>query len=229
MPKSKRVKVVNLTKTDKKTKDHKVELVTKIREALDSHDHVYVFSVENMRNTFLKDVRNERSNDRFFFGRVRVMAKALGTTAEDEQKDNLHLLADKLVGNVGLLFSNDDLAKVKEYFDGFWKKDYARSGCTATETVTIAEGPVMRGEDGFPHNMEPQLRSLGMPTALVNGVVTLRSEHTICKEGDVLTPEQAQLLKHFFVQQADFHVQLIAHWTNGKFEEIEQPDADAMA
>jgi mRNA turnover protein 4 len=52
----------------------------------------------------------------------------------------------------------------------------------------------MRGEDPFPHNMEPQLRQLGMPTQLVNGVVMLRSDHVICREGDVLTPEQAQLL-----------------------------------
>ncbi|KAI9103160.1 ribosomal protein L10-domain-containing protein [Phlyctochytrium arcticum] len=221
MPKSKRSKIVNLTKVDRKTKERKTNLVESIQAALETHKHVYVFSVENMRNTFLKDIRHERSEDRFFFGRNRVMAKALGTTKEDEERESLHLVSDKLVGNVGLLFSNEEPEKIKQFFEDWVKQDYARSGSIATDTVTIPEGKVLRGEEGFPHNMETQLRSLGMPTALVNGVVTLRSEYTICREGDALTPDQAQLLKHFYIQQAEFQVKIICHWHEGKFESFD--------
>ncbi|KNC99539.1 uncharacterized protein SPPG_04929 [Spizellomyces punctatus DAOM BR117] len=221
MPKSKRAKVVHLAKTEKKTRLHKTALVESIHTALTTHSHIYVFSVANMRNTFLKDVRAERSNDRFFFGRNKVMAKALGTTAEEEEREGLHLISERLVGDVGLLFSNEGPEDVKKFFDDYVKADYARSGCVATETVQLPEGKVMRGEEGFPHNMEPQLRALGMPTSLVNGVVTLRSEYTICKAGDVLTPDQAQLLKHFYIQQADFQVKITCHWYDGKFEELE--------
>lgn len=42
----------------------------------------------------------------------------------------------------------------------------------------------------FAHSMEPQLRKLGLSTKLDRGVPTLLGEHTVCKEGDVLTPEQ---------------------------------------
>lgn len=51
-----------------------------------------------------------------------------------------------------------------------------------------------RFEEKFPHNMEPQLRQLGMPTTLVNGIVTLTKEFTICTQGQALSPEQAHLL-----------------------------------
>jgi hypothetical protein len=42
--------------------------------------------------------------------------------------------------------------------------------------------------------MEPQLRKLGLHTSLKRGIVTLDTDHQICKKGDKLTPEQAQLL-----------------------------------
>jgi mRNA turnover protein 4 len=42
-----------------------------------------------MRNTFLKEVRSDFKDSRFFLGKNKVMAKALGTTVEDEYKENL--------------------------------------------------------------------------------------------------------------------------------------------
>ncbi|KAI8910644.1 ribosomal protein L10-domain-containing protein [Powellomyces hirtus] len=226
MPKSKRVKIVNLTQTDKKTREHKAELVSAIHTAVQTYAHAYVFSVANMRNTFLKDARAERSADRFFFGRNRVMAKALGSSATDEPAENTHLLAARLVGNVGLLFSNDSYKDVKQFFDEFVKKDYARSGAVATDTIVLPEGPLVRAEsDPVPHNMEPQLRALGMPTELVNGIVCLRSSHTVCTEGQTLTPDQAQILKHFYIQQADFHVTILCHLHDGSFTDYSEEDA----
>ncbi|KAJ3190074.1 mRNA turnover 4 [Gaertneriomyces sp. JEL0708] len=221
MPKSKRAKVVHLTKTEKKGREGKENAFNLVRECIDKYKHVYIFSVENMRNTYLKEVRNERKQDRFFYGRNKVIAKALGTTEEEEYKEGLRHVSERLVGNVGLVFSDSEPEEILPYFENYHQMDYARSGCVATETMVVPEGPVMRGEEKFPHNMEPQLRGLGMPTCLVNGVVTLRSEYTICKEGDMLTPDQAQLLKHFYIQQADFHVTIVGHWTNGEFKALQ--------
>jgi hypothetical protein len=64
MPKSKRAKVVHLTKVDKKGKELTIKLFANIRECLDQYQHCFVFSVDNMRNTYLKDVRNELSDSR---------------------------------------------------------------------------------------------------------------------------------------------------------------------
>ena len=78
--------------------------------------------------------------------------------------------------------------------------DYARTGGEATEDVMLPEGPLSQ----FPHSIEPQLRALGMPTALKKGVVTLLSDYTVCKKGDSLTSEQARILKLLGKQQANF-------------------------
>ena len=65
MPKSKRAKVVNLSKTDKKGKGLSQKLFTNVREAADSYQYIFVFSVENMRNTYLKEVRTEFADSRY--------------------------------------------------------------------------------------------------------------------------------------------------------------------
>lgn len=44
--------------------------------------------------------------------------------------------------------------------------DFARAGNKATFTVTLDPGPL----EQFPHSMEPQLRQLGLPTALKRGM-----------------------------------------------------------
>ena len=65
MPKSKRAKVVHLTKTDKKGKELSQKLFANVQEAADNFEHIFVFSVENMRNSYLKQVRAEFSDSRY--------------------------------------------------------------------------------------------------------------------------------------------------------------------
>ncbi|TVY47080.1 Ribosome assembly factor [Lachnellula occidentalis] len=149
------------------------------------------------------------------------MAKALGSTPEDEYQPNTRLLAPYLVGNVGLLFTNREPDSITEYFAGIAKTDFARAGTEATRTFTVPAGTVYsRGGDiaeeqdvPMAHSLEPELRKLNMPTSLVKGKITLQNEFTVCKEGDALDSRQTRLLKLFGVATADFTVQLSAYWS----------------
>jgi mRNA turnover protein 4 len=93
MPKSKRARVVHLTQVDKKGKELSLKLFANVRESLDKYQFCFVFSVENMRNTYLKDVRNELSDSRLFFGKTKVMAKALGLNVQEEYMEGTHKLS----------------------------------------------------------------------------------------------------------------------------------------
>merc|ERR1712071_691328 len=76
MPKSKRNKFVSLSKTTSKGMEMKKELVEKIKSSVDEFAYVYIFSVENRRNSKIKDIRNEWKSSRFFFGKNKVMGIA---------------------------------------------------------------------------------------------------------------------------------------------------------
>jgi len=95
MPKSKRAKVTTLSKTPLRgTKTSKAALVNEVRSQLDRFDHAWLFSVGDMRNEGLKQVRAQwRGTGRFFFGKGKVMAKALGESPEMEYQEGLSSLA----------------------------------------------------------------------------------------------------------------------------------------
>ena len=51
--------VVTLSKTKKKGREHKENIVNSIREAIEKYDSVYVFTFENMRNLKFKEFREK--------------------------------------------------------------------------------------------------------------------------------------------------------------------------
>jgi len=63
-------------------------------------------------------------NVRFFFGKNKVTALALGRSSSDEYSKNLHKVGKKLVGQMGLLFTNKPEEEVLEYVES--KYIYAR-------------------------------------------------------------------------------------------------------
>lgn len=236
MPKSKRSKVVHTSQVQKKpAKEINAALFELVQEAVDAYQHVFVFSVDNMRNTYLKEVRQHFSDSRMFFGKTKVMAKALGLTDAEEHAPGLHKLSKYLQGSVGLLCSNREPKEVLEYFEGFVEVDFARAGMDATRTFTVPAGVVYStgGEQPaeqdlpMPHSLEATVRKWGMPTKLDKGKVICLEDYTVCKEGKPMNSDQTALLKLFGIATAEFKVQVLAYWSaaSGEVEEIEGADA----
>uniref|UniRef100_A0ABM5EKD1 Ribosome assembly factor mrt4 n=1 Tax=Pogona vitticeps TaxID=103695 RepID=A0ABM5EKD1_9SAUR len=227
MPKSKRDKKVSLTKTTKKGLEVKQNLIEELRKCVDTYKYLFIFSIANMRNNKLKDIRNAWKHSRIFFGKNKVMMVALGRSPTDEYKDNLHQVSKHLRGEVGLLFTNRTKDEVLDWFSRFKETDFARAGNQATFPVHLDMGPL----EQFPHSMEPQLRQLGLPTTLKKGVVTLLSDYEVCKEGDVLNPEQARILKLFGYMMAEFKVTIRSMWTaeTGDFELLQENGDEDLA
>lgn len=191
MPKSKRDKKISLTKTSKKGLALKQQIVEDVRSCVEKYDRIFLISVHNMRNNKLKDLRGEWKDSRFFFGKNKIIALALGTVPENEAADGSHKLSKALKGQCGLLFTNRSTKEVLNWMEEYEEADFARSGYVTSQSIVLPEGPM----PDFPHSIEPHLRQLGMPTALQKGVVTLIKEYVVCKKGQTLTPEQARILK----------------------------------
>jgi mRNA turnover protein 4 len=114
MPRSRRQRVVPVSKTKKQTAANKHALVEQIQEALDQYAHVYVFAVHNMRVEKMNRVRERfKATTRFFMGKNKVMAVALGRTVDAEYKPRLVSVAEHLLGNCALMLSNEPLDDVQ--------------------------------------------------------------------------------------------------------------------
>lgn len=166
MPKSKRDKKISLTKTSKKGLALKQKIIEDLRHCVDKYESIYVFNYGSIRNHILKEVREIWKPSKFFFGKTKVLAVGLGRNKESEVKKDIHKLTTIIKGQCALLFTNCKREEVVDWFDSYEVKDYCRSGSISTSTITLEEGPLKQ----FPHNIEPYLRQLGMPTKLERGL-----------------------------------------------------------
>jgi mRNA turnover protein 4 len=220
MGRSKREKVVALTATRKRVvgREGKATLLTDMRGLVDEYSSIYVFNTDNMRNVKLKDLRSEWKDSRFYFGRKRLAQVAFGRDAESEHADGLHAVAEKLVGNVGILFTNRDDAAVRKFFADYSAADFARAGFVATQDILLDEGEL----DMFVPEHEPRLRSLGLNVTLARAKVVLRERTSLCVVGDVLTADRAKLIEMLGYKLSQFRVNLLCHYNRetGKCEDL---------
>lgn len=229
MPKSKRSRVVALTKTDKRsTREHKSSYIEEVRTAVDNHDNLYLFSYENMRSNKFKEIRMHfrpsPMNDapsRIFLGKNKLLQVALGRTSEDEYDDNLRQVSKLIAGgSVGLLFTSRPAADVEEFFANFVEEDFARAGFVSPKTVMVTNEML----EGFPVSMMDQFRKLGLPVKASTGKLILmdgRSEYCLCKESQTLSAEKCKLLVLFGKKLSEFRVHLVCRWSKGSFEMLE--------
>lgn len=252
MPKSKRSRVLPTSSTTKNRKDLVRRLHASIQDLATTHRYIYVFSVSNMRNSFLKSVRSSFPESRIVMGKTKVMLVALGRDKESEIVPGVSRLGKYVTGEIGLLFTDQAPTDVAEGFAGMWNADYARSGAVASREVWIRPGEVMTmygveggEEDPLPLAIEPQLRKLGVPTRIKGGKVVLEEApgeeagmmegvdgegeqggYLICKEGMTLDSRQTSILKILGVRMAEFRIRLNAVYDRSE-EDVKELDSEA--
>lgn len=105
MPRSKRNKVIPLTKTKKSAGREKKEAsVQKIEDCLDKYTYVYAFRFKNMTNLPMQELRSYWKDSKFLFGKNKVMQVALGKTEEDSYETNTYLLSQ--VNSINLVLES---------------------------------------------------------------------------------------------------------------------------
>ena len=154
MPKSKRSKVVALTKVKSKGRSGKEQLVDSVREGMDKFKNAFIISFENMRaGPFKTLAHNMREDSRFFLGKNKVIQVALGKTPEDEHADNTHLLSKYMRGQVALLLTNKGKEELEKHLaENEGVEDFATAGTKAAYTVFLQKGK--EAFDGFTYSME---------------------------------------------------------------------------
>ena len=79
MPQAKKNKLVSLTKTQPKSRDHKEFIVEKVHSYMKKYKNVYVLAFENMSTNNFKGLKEELTDSKFMMGKNGVLRIALGT------------------------------------------------------------------------------------------------------------------------------------------------------
>eukprot|EP01094_Clydonella_sp_ATCC50884_P010162 TRINITY_DN1973_c0_g1_i1.p1 TRINITY_DN1973_c0_g1~~TRINITY_DN1973_c0_g1_i1.p1 ORF type:complete len:223 (+),score=54.67 TRINITY_DN1973_c0_g1_i1:113-781(+) len=208
MPKSKRAKIVSLTKTPKRRQERKGELVLEVQKAAREYKHIWVIHHHGVGNITMKEVRRRWGTSRFFLGKNKVMAVALGRDEESELLEGVSKLSERISGQCALLFTDQEPQEVEEFFSDYKEMEYCKAGEKAPQTIVLPAGI----QPQFSHAIEPHLRKLGLHTKLKMGEVDLLKETTVCTEGETLSPEQCQILRLYEYKISEFFFTIDCHY-----------------
>lgn len=113
MAKSKRNKVVALTKTKKSNLlDKKSQFVKKVHSLISNYKYSYSFSYKNLTTLAMQSLRSyfkdENEDSQFLLGKSTIFQVALGRNEEESVHPNMFRLSKTIKGNSGMFFSNKD-------------------------------------------------------------------------------------------------------------------------
>lgn len=228
MAKSKRNRVVALTKT-KKTQllDKKGQFINKIHDLVKKYKYTYSFSFKNMTTLAMQSLRqyfreDENDGSVFLLGKSTVMQVALGKDEENEFTPNMHMLSETIKGNSGLFFSNKEPEEVIKYFEEYSCPYYPSPNSIAKSTIIIKRGQP-KELNKFPSSSEPYLRNLGMKIKLDGGKYYVLEDFAVSVEGKELKPEQIKMMRLLDLRVDEFKIKILAYISKeGAFKSINQ-------
>ena len=122
-------------------------------------------------------------------GKNTMIRKCIREYCERKGDDTWMALAEKMVGNVGVIFTTGEMGDVKEKIKEFVVPAPAKAGAVAQVDVTVPAGPT---------GMEPSqtnfFQTLNIATKINKGAIEILSEVTVVTAGEKVTSSAATLL-----------------------------------
>jgi len=177
----------------------------KFEKLLGEYKNVLVVGVDNVGSLQMQKVRIAlRGKAIMIMGKNTLMRMIIREAMVANPK--LEALLQFVKGNMGLIFTNDDLAKVRTIVTEYKVPAGAKSGTFAPSDVFVPPGPtgLDPGQTGF-------FQALNIATKIVKGSIEIVNQVHLIKKGDKISSSAVALLakldiKPFFYGIVALHV-----------------------
>lgn len=162
----------------------------KICNLLENHDRAFLVHADNVGSRQFMDIRAAlRPKSFILMGKNTMMRKCIREFCERKGDDSWLVLAEKLVGNVGIIFTSGELDEVRNKIKEFVVPAPAKMNAIAPLDVVVSAGPT---------GMEPSqtgfFQVLNIATKINKGAIEILSDVVVVKEGEKVTSSAAALL-----------------------------------
>lgn len=167
----------------------KAAYMKKLIGLLEDHSRVLFVTVDNIGSHHMQKIRVQlRGRAILLLGKNTLMRKAIKDGAE-EHPEWLQLLP-AIAGNVGLVFTNEDLPDIKEKLLESRVPALAKAGIIAPQDVIVEKQVTV---------LEPTKTSffaaLDITTKITRGCVEILNDVHLCKEGEKVGSSEAALMQ----------------------------------
>jgi len=161
----------------------------KIKALLDKYPKILICGADNVGSHHMQQIRGAlRGKAVLLMGKNTMMRKAI--KEHSEKNKQLEALLPHVVGNVGFLFTEQDLTVVRNAVLDIKVPAVARAGSVSPIDVVLPAGPT-----GLDPGQTSFMQALNIATKINKGQVEVISDVQLVKKGDKVGPSEATLLQ----------------------------------
>jgi large subunit ribosomal protein LP0 len=169
--------------------EKKIKYSAHLETLLTSNTYVLVANANNVGSKQLQDIRAAlRGKADVLMGKNTQMRRVMRQVAADGYPD-LHKLVALIKGNVGLIFTNEDVKSVRDQVGEFKVPAAAKAGVIAPVDVWVPAGPT-----GMDPGQTAFFQSLSIPTKISKGTIEILNPVHLIKAGDKVGSSEVALL-----------------------------------
>jgi len=179
----------------------KASYFQRIEKLIEEYPTCFLVSADNVGSKQMQQIRIAlRGKGEVLMGKNTMMRKAI--RGQLSKYPQLEKLLPCIVGNVGFVFTNEDLCEVRDIILSNKKEAPAKAGAIAPLDVFVPGGNTGQGPEKTSF-----FQALAIPTKITKGTIEILSDIHLCKKDEKVGASEAALLQMLNIKP--FHYGLI--------------------
>lgn len=173
------------------SRERKEEYFEKMEALMDEYSKVLIVHADHVGSLQLQRIRQAlRGTAVVLMGKNTMIRKIITNYCRKNPGSPYEFLIPTVRGNVGLIFTNDDLGKVRAVIDENTVPAAAKAGVIAESTVIVPAGPT-----GCDPGQTSWFQALNVPTKISRGQIEIVSDLKLIDKGERVGGSEAALLQ----------------------------------
>lgn len=204
------------------SKAKKSEYFERMTVMLNTYSKVFVVNVDNVGSQQMNITRKQmRGKAEILMGKNTLMRKILKAFL-DKNPGHYHAsLEQNMSGNVGFVFTNYDLPKIRDFILANRVPAPARVGSIAPVDVSVPPGPT-----GCDPGQTSFFQVLQIPTKIVKGQIEITNMVSLIKKGDKVGSSEAALLSKLNIKPFSYGLKIDWIYDTGSRFTVDVLDID---
>jgi len=193
----------------------KAEYFVKLEELLNTYSKLFIVEVDNVGSNQMQQIRHAlRGQAELLMGKNTMIRKVLSIFLKKNPGHPYEQLMPYVKGNVGFVFTDGDVAQVRDLITANRVPAPARVGGIAPCDVVVPPGPT-----GCDPGQTSFFQVLQIATKIVKGQIEIVSDVNLIKKGDKVGMSEAALLQKLKIQPFSYGLVVQQVYDNGSMFE----------
>jgi len=160
----------------------------RVQQLIREYKNIFIVNADNVTSTQMHQVRSTlRNQATILMGKNTMVRKAIREILSEVPK--IEALLPHIRGNIGLIFTNGDLKKIRDLVVSNKKEAPPKIGVTAQQDISVPAG-----NTGIQPDKTSFFQALGIPTKVVKGAIEIVSDSIVVKAGQKVGASEAELM-----------------------------------